>query len=659
MTIIKREIKPAGQYSGVEIYRRSEAQGMLQDVAFSNMTGVLHQLGLLSRYATEMFKEVYELASGVGNELNELSQRAEAVATEAVSVRENLRMADDPGVFYRPASLKLPEKAPLLQQGLFTEETRDPMLAASYRDCYGPPNVASLDEYCDGGKGSCLKKYSNPAFFFERWLQHEQERQLEEKNRRVKRRKKKKKKRGKGGQQAKVHVKAVQKVARSGLGAEFDADPSAQTPTSRAHGRRGSSVAYERVDARDFSAPNAQRPRRRSSHGPMEAISPSSSDIAFTQPIDEPAAPQLQAPPQREQKPPAAAAPGPAPALPPREAAAAPDIPRRGPPPAAPPARRAAPAVPPPRGASARGPPPPASRSREPPAVPPSRRNPRGAPGPPAPRGGEPSRPTAADAAPAAPPSRTAPPPHVPLSRIAAVNSAQQSGGHSPAQDAYAPPEVEVRRPSAFEIDEPARPVSVERVDPSADPRFAKYVRMQKMGLPQGAIRQAMERDGIDPEELFGGDFGAEAPAAASPAASPPRAAAQASAAPRPAPNRSLLASIQQGKTLKKAPAAAPASSKPAPAANPLLAAIRGGATLKKTTPVERPKPADPRSNMLAMLRGGGAKLKKVERPAEKPAAAKAPSGGGVAAILARRIAIMGNNDDSDSDSDDDSDWED
>ena len=48
MTIIKREIKPAGQHSGVEVYRRSQAKGMLQDVAFSNMTGVLHQLGLLS-----------------------------------------------------------------------------------------------------------------------------------------------------------------------------------------------------------------------------------------------------------------------------------------------------------------------------------------------------------------------------------------------------------------------------------------------------------------------------------------------------------------------------------------------------------------------------------------------------------------------------------
>ena len=400
---------------------------MLQDVAFSNMTGVLHQLGLLSRYATEMFKEVYELASNVGNELTELSVRAEAVAEGAVAVREQLRMAEDPGAFYRPASLKLPEKAPLLQQGLFTKATRDPMLAASYRDCYGPPNVSSLDEYSEGEQDRASKKYSNPDFFLERWLQHEQERLQEEKNRRAKRRKKKKKRKKEGrNAAAKVQVKAVQKVARSGLGAEFDADTSAQSPSSRAHGRRGSSVAYERVDARDF---NAQRPRRRSSRG----LSVESMGISFTGDIAKEQASPVSTPP--------AAAPAPAPAPSPvrsplnlLHALQRPRCPhamqgklrrfhRAARPPALPPARRAAPAIPPARGAKA------------PPQVPPARlptkQQPRSAPAPPPARGAPPQAPPQRAAPPPAvrtvpdsdaftpppPPATNASPPHVPLSR--------------------------------------------------------------------------------------------------------------------------------------------------------------------------------------------------------------------------------------------------
>ena len=519
-------------------------------------------------------------------------------------------MAEDPGAFYRPASLKLPEKAPLLQQGLFTKATRDPMLAASYRDCYGPPNVSSLDEYSEGGAGSCLKKYSNPDFFLERWLQHEQERLQEEKNRRAKRRKKKKKRKKEGrNAAAKVQVKAVQKVARSGLGAEFDADTSAQSPSSRAHGRRGSSMAYERVDARDF---NAQRPRRRSSRG----LSVESMGISFTGDIAKEQASPVSTPP--------AAAPAPAPAPSPvrsplnlLHALQRPRCPhamqgklRRF-------HRAARPRVAP---SPKSGPGDPACPRREtaassascaladeaaaafcasssaargaPPQAPPQRAAP-----PPAVR----TVPDSDAFTPPPPPATNASPPHVPLSRVAMANSAQGYDAPSSAADSYAPPEVEVRRPSAFEIDEPARAAAVERVDPASDPRFAKYVRMQKMGLPQGAIRQAMERDGLDPEELFGsGGFGADAAATA---AAPPPAAAAATAA-RPPANRSLLASIQQGKALKKAPAPAAAPAKPAPSSNPLLAAIRGGTTLKKTTPVERPKVVDPRANMLAMPAG-------------------------------------------------------
>ena len=36
------------------------------------------------------------------------------------------------------------------------------------------------------------------------------------------------------------------------------------------------------------------------------------------------------------------------------------------------------------------------------------------------------------------------------------------------------------------------------------DPKYEKYAKMKKMGLPEGAIRQRMQRDGVDPAPFFG-----------------------------------------------------------------------------------------------------------------------------------------------------------
>lgn len=37
----------------------------------------------------------------------------------------------------------------------------------------------------------------------------------------------------------------------------------------------------------------------------------------------------------------------------------------------------------------------------------------------------------------------------------------------------------------------------------SGPPNLTKYKMMQKAGLPDGAVRQAMQRDGVDPSLLF------------------------------------------------------------------------------------------------------------------------------------------------------------
>ena len=74
-----------------------------------------------------------------------------------------------------------------------------------------------------------------------------------------------------------------------------------------------------------------------------------------------------------------------------------------------------------------------------------------------------------------------------------------------------------------------AAPAPVPMAVPALDPKYDKYAKMKKMKMPEGAIRQAMMRDKVDPEPFFkhyenlssGG--GASPPAPALPVVPPPK----------------------------------------------------------------------------------------------------------------------------------------
>ncbi|GBG27730.1 FERM and PDZ domain-containing protein 2 [Hondaea fermentalgiana] len=187
----------------------------------------------------------------------------------------------------------------------------------------------------------------------------------------------------------------------------------------------------------------------------------------------------------------------------------------------------------------------------------------------------------------------------------------------------------------------------------SLPPGYEKYERMQKAGLPEGAILQAMSRDGVTPPPGFGGG-----------AAPPPAPAAPSSGGGGGGPG-GLLGQIQARPQLKKA-APPPPSSSPAAAGgggggNPLLAAIQGGVHLKKAEPVER-APAAPTNPLLAALQNAKKdNLKHVdtEKLQEERRRSAANSGNPMSAIAqaldARRDQIVGG----DSDAESDEEWSD
>ena len=172
------------------------------------------------------------------------------------------------------------------------------------------------------------------------------------------------------------------------------------------------------------------------------------------------------------------------------------------------------------------------------------------------------------------------------------------------------------------------------------DPRYVKFAKMLKMGLPAGAVAHKMRAEGVDESTIAA--ITGEAPLASG---------GGGSAAPqsRPAPALSagggalsLRSQIRGGTQLKKAAPAA--ESRPAPAlgagggALSLRSQIRAGAQLKKAAPAAESRPAPPigagggalslRSQIKA-----GAKLKKTPPAGENRPAPPLAAGGGALSL--------------------------
>ena len=69
MPLVKREINNALDYANYKLYEPAEGLvsrtvelKAMDKVSVAHMTGVLHQLGYLSSYATEMFNSLYQIA---------------------------------------------------------------------------------------------------------------------------------------------------------------------------------------------------------------------------------------------------------------------------------------------------------------------------------------------------------------------------------------------------------------------------------------------------------------------------------------------------------------------------------------------------------------------------------------------------------------------
>ncbi|XP_028454138.1 LOW QUALITY PROTEIN: actin-binding protein WASF2 [Perca flavescens] len=142
----------------------SNIRSELECVTNISLANIIRQLGSLSKYAEDVFGELFIQAGAFAVRVNTLGERVdrlqvkvtqldpkeEEVSLQAITTRKAFRssLTQDQQMFTRP-SLPMP-------------------VQDTYKTCFPPPPLNYLSEYRDDGK-EALKFYTDPSYFFDLW----------------------------------------------------------------------------------------------------------------------------------------------------------------------------------------------------------------------------------------------------------------------------------------------------------------------------------------------------------------------------------------------------------------------------------------------------------------------------------------------------------
>ena len=227
MGVIKRYIPGPLSLSAPQISTDTDRFLILRNLSQANNNGIIEQVSQLFEFTHNMFSELLEEATTTASRIQTLGTRVRALEDSLPFIESEapVRVAlSNPGVKF---ANKAPEDA-----CKFMPDSRAPAMIAQHEKSMPPPNLAVLDEFIGEDEESCLKKYTNPMFFLESWVEEQNRLYLEAKKKRAKRRKVRKQAQA----TKKIEVKQVQlrRNKYNAMGQEFSSPAASRAQTSSA-----------------------------------------------------------------------------------------------------------------------------------------------------------------------------------------------------------------------------------------------------------------------------------------------------------------------------------------------------------------------------------------------------------------------------------------
>ncbi|XP_039603856.1 wiskott-Aldrich syndrome protein family member 1 isoform X2 [Polypterus senegalus] len=161
MPLVKRNIEPR------HLCHTALPQGIkneLECVTNFSLANIIRQLSSLSKFAEDLFGELFNEAHSFSFRVNSLQERVDRLSVSVTQLdpkEEELSLQD---ITMRKAF----RSSTIQDQQLFDRRTLPIPLQETYDICEQPPPLNILTPYRDDGKEG-LKFYTNPSYFFDLW----------------------------------------------------------------------------------------------------------------------------------------------------------------------------------------------------------------------------------------------------------------------------------------------------------------------------------------------------------------------------------------------------------------------------------------------------------------------------------------------------------
>ncbi|XP_011356002.1 wiskott-Aldrich syndrome protein family member 2 [Pteropus vampyrus] len=160
MPLVTRNIEPRHLCRQTLPSVRSELECMT-NITLAN---VIRQLGSLSKYAEDIFGELFIQANTFASRVSSLAERVDRLQVKVTQLDPKEEEVSLQGINTRKAF----RSSTIQDQKLFDRNSLPVPVLETYNTCDTPPPLNNLTPYRDDGK-EALKFYTDPSYFFDLW----------------------------------------------------------------------------------------------------------------------------------------------------------------------------------------------------------------------------------------------------------------------------------------------------------------------------------------------------------------------------------------------------------------------------------------------------------------------------------------------------------